>query len=221
MYFVPTLKKTSDGSDTLYVPELNEHYHSTNGAVRESKYVYIESAFNPCEKKEIHVLEMGLGTGLNVLLTYLEARKRNLKVIYTGLEKYPLPETIINQLNYSDWEKEVFKRIHSAPWGKRSSIDSFFTINKIKTDFNDYAYPGKYDVVYYDAFAPDKQENVWNREIFNRIYAGMNVNGILSTYCAKGEIRRRMQSAGFSVNRLPGPPGKREMLQAIKTNRCE
>ena len=210
------IETTSDASHTLYLPELDEHYHSVNGAIQESKHVYIESAFNQCKKTEIHVLEMGFGTGLNALLTYSEAQKREVKVIYTTLEKYPLPKEIISQLNYSDDNNLIFEQIHSAKWEERIALTPFFSIQKINIDFNKYDFPGMYDVIYYDAFAPDKQSEVWNQDLFCRIYSATNDKGILSTYCAKGEIRRRMQNAGFIVNRLPGPPGKREILQAVK-----
>ena len=210
------IRKTLDGSPTLYLPELGEHYHSVNGAVQESRHVYIEAAFNQCLKKEIHVLEMGFGTGLNAFLTILEARKRNISLFYTALEKYPLSFEVVNALNYSEEEKELFERIHLAPWNTPVSVEFCCTINKINIDFLSYDYPGRYDVVYYDAFAPDKQANVWDQSLFNHLYLSMNTGGILSTYCAKGEIRRRMKNAGFTVNRLSGPPGKREMLQAVK-----
>ena len=210
------IETTSDGSHTLFLPELGEHYHSVNGAIQEAKHVYIESAFNQCKKTEIHVLEIGFGTGLNALLTFFEARKRNIKVVYIGLEKYPLPEEIIFQLNYSVENNEVFRQIHSVKWGELIALTPFFSLQKVQVDFNEYDFPGKYDVIYYDAFAPDKQNEVWTQNLFNQIYATTDSGGILSTYCAKGEIRRRMQTAGFKVNRLPGPPGKREMLQAVK-----
>lgn len=210
------IQNTLDGSHTLYIPEMDEHYHSTHGAIQESKHVYIDAAFNQFHKEEIHVLEMGFGTGLNALLTILEARKRNIKLIYTTLEKYPLMEEIFSSLNYIHLNEELFFKIHLSEWEIPGCIDDNCVLIKKKVDFHDYDYPGMYDVVYYDAFAPDKQIDVWDQAIFDRLYSSMNATGILSTYCAKGEVRRRMNNAGFIVNRLPGPPGKREMLQAIK-----
>ncbi len=212
----PELQLTADGSHTLYIPELDEHYHSVNGAVQESKHVYIGTAFNCCKKEEIHVLELGFGTGLNTLLTVLEARKRGVKLHYTTLEKYPLAIETIRELNYSGLADSLFEIIHAADWNKDVFVDNHFILNKLRVDFNDFLYPGNYDVVYYDAFAPEKQQEVWNEFIFEKLYSSMNKGGILSTYCAKGNIRRMMQTAGFTVNRLPGPPGKREILQAIK-----
>jgi tRNA U34 5-methylaminomethyl-2-thiouridine-forming methyltransferase MnmC len=210
------LEVTADGSHTLFLPEIDEHYHSVNGAVQESKQVYIEAGLNQCAQNTIHVLEMGFGTGLNALLTALEAGKQKIPVIYTALEKYPLPTKITESLNYSGIDKDLFHQIHAVKWEQLIPLTPFFSLQKINTDFKDYTYPGKQDVVYYDAFAPDKQADVWSQAIFDALYAAMNPDGILTTYCAKGIIRRMMQQSGFTVERIPGPPGKREMLRARK-----
>ncbi|MDR0542961.1 MAG: tRNA (5-methylaminomethyl-2-thiouridine)(34)-methyltransferase MnmD [Dysgonamonadaceae bacterium] len=207
---------TADGSHTIYLPEMDEHYHSINGALQESRHVYIEAGLNQCHKNRIHVLEMGLGTGLNAFLSALEAEKRRMEVLYTGLEKYPIPSKIVEKLNYSGENNALFQKIHTAEWGKALPIHSFFTLEKIHTDFNRFSFSGTYDVVFYDAFAPDKQAEVWSQTLFDKIYAALNPEGILTTYCAKGAIRRMMQQAGFTVERLPGPKGKREMLRGIK-----
>lgn len=214
------IETTADGSHTLFVPEMNEHYHSINGAIQESQHVYIKAGFNQCRKPEIHVLEMGFGTGLNALLTALDAERRKIKVFYTGLEKFPLSQEIINHLNYSEISviaglirNPLFQTIHQAGWGKSEFIHPYFNLEKIQTDFRDFDFPDKYDVVYYDAFAPDKQPEVWSQELFDKIFSAMNPDGILTTYCAKGSIRRMMQQAGFSVERIPGPVGKREILR--------
>jgi Uncharacterized conserved protein len=206
------IQETADGSHTLYLPEMDEHYHSVNGAINESRHVYIEAGLNHCSKKEIRVLEMGFGTGLNALLTLEEAEKRNISVHYTSLEKFPLLPEIYTKLNYG----ERLLDLHQTSWEKFVEITPSFSLLKVETDFNSYSFPDNYDVVYYDAFAPDKQEEVWNQDLFNAIYSSMNPSGILTTYCAKGSIRRMMQQAGFNVERLPGPKGKREMLRAIK-----
>lgn len=205
------IQMTADGSPTLFLPETDEHYHSVNGAVRESKHVYIEAGFKQCRKAEIHVLEMGFGTGLNVLLTALEAENQKIKVLYTGLEKFPLPPEITDRLNYS--ETSLFRTIHQAEWEKFKPVNSYLYLKKIQTDFKDFNFPDKNDIVYYDAFAPDKQPDVWSSELFGKIFSSMNPGGIITTYCAKGSIRRMMQQAGFTVERIPGPPGKREMLR--------
>ncbi|MDR0612018.1 MAG: tRNA (5-methylaminomethyl-2-thiouridine)(34)-methyltransferase MnmD [Dysgonamonadaceae bacterium] len=210
------IQLTADGSPTLFLPEMDEHYHSVNGAVRESQHVYIEAGFKQCRKSEIHVLEMGFGTGLNVLLTALEAENQKIKVFYTGLEKFPLPAKITDRLNYS--ETALFRAIHLAEWEKSVPVNPYLYLKKIRTDFRDFNFPDKYDVVYYDAFAPDKQPGVWSSELFDRIFSSMNRGGIITTYCAKGNVRRMMQQAGFAVERIPGPPGKREMLRAVIDN---
>ena len=210
---------TADGSPTLFLPEMNEHYHSINGAVQESQHVYIEAGFNQCSKSPqspIHVLELGMGTGLNVLLTAMEAERRGIEVVYTTLEKYPLSNEIVEKLHYSAEKNEWFQKIHSIEWEKAIALTPFFTLQKIRTDFRDFSYSGKYDVVYYDAFAPDKQPEVWSQELFDTLFNAMHPAGILTTYCAKGHIRRMLQRSGFLVERIPGPPGKREMLRARK-----
>jgi len=210
------VETTADGSHTLFLPEMDEHYHSVNGAVQESNHVYIDAGFNQCQKEEIHVLELGFGTGLNALLTALQAEQRGIRIFYTSLEKFPLPQMITEQLNYSEANKTLYQTLLQTDWGIRIQVNPYFNLHKIQTDFNDFDFSGKYDVVYYDAFAPDKQPEVWSQKLFDAIYNGMNPEGILTTYCAKGNIRRMMQQAGFTVVRIPGPPGKREMLRARK-----
>ncbi len=209
----PELLITEDGSHTLYLPGLDEHYHSVHGAVGESTHVYIKAGFNQCDKADIHVLELGFGTGLNALLTMEEAGKRQVNVRYTSLEKFPLPESIYQKLNYSP----QIQALHTCVWEEPATISPFFTLQKIQTDFNDYSFPGFYDVVYYDAFAPDKQAEVWNQDLFDRLFFSMNAGGIITTYCAKGAIRRMIQQTGFKVERIEGPAGKREMLRARKS----
>jgi tRNA U34 5-methylaminomethyl-2-thiouridine-forming methyltransferase MnmC len=214
---MPIIQSTADGSHTLFLPEMDEHYHSVNGAIQESKHVYIDAGLNQCPKETVHVLELGFGTGLNAFLTALEAAKSNRKVFYTTIEKFPLPDEIIDKLNYSDWDAALFQSLHRAEWETPVAIRPSFSLHKIQADFLSVDFPEFYDVVYYDAFAPDKQPEVWSQELFDKIYAKMNPNGIMTTYCAKGEIRRRMQKSGFSIERISGPPGKREMLRALKT----
>ncbi|MCL2598199.1 MAG: tRNA (5-methylaminomethyl-2-thiouridine)(34)-methyltransferase MnmD [Paludibacter sp.] len=221
------LKPTADGSVTLYVPEMDEHYHSTNGAVQEARHVYIgagllhyirtsyfgdESAIGT--QSEIQILEFGFGTGLNAFLTALEAERQKIKIRYVALEKFPLSQEITNQLNYLPENSVLFQNLHSAGWGNPVEITPYFTLQKLAIDFAGFDFPSKYDVVYYDAFAPDKQPEVWTQELFDRIFSAMNQGGVLTTYCAKGAIRRMMQQAGFVVERIPGAAGKREMLRA-------
>jgi len=216
--FNPQIQFTADGSHTLYIPEMEEHYHSVNGAVQESLHVYIEAGLNQCKKKTINVLEFGFGTGLNAFLTIIEAEKRKLKVNYTSVEKYPLPASVTNQLNYTKEFPEkfqtCFEKIHACEWDIFIKISDNFRIKKLQTDFFDFQFENSYDVIFYDAFAPDKQPDVWSQDIFNKIFEYSNPESILTTYCAKGNIRRMMQMAGFSMERIPGASGKREMLRA-------
>jgi len=222
---------TADGSPTLYVPDLDEHYHSMNGAIQESRHVYIEAGllhyikkkyivdktYN-LEQSEINVLEFGFGTGLNAFLTALEAEKLRIKIRYSALEKFPLPHKVTDQLNYFPADLLLFKHIHKSDWGNPVKITPFFILQKMEVDFNEFDFPDRCDVVYFDAFAPDKQPEVWTQELFNKVFASMNPEGVLTTYCAKGNVRRMMQQAGFVVERIPGAQGKREMLRANVLN---
>jgi len=209
---------TKDGSKTLFLPELNETYHSKFGAITESKHVFIKSGYQFLKQFEIKILEIGFGTGLNAVLTYLEHLKDGRKIYYESLEKYPLSNEIIKQLNYFSDKKteDIFKKIHQADWQKPYKINNKFTLFKNKFDLTDYQSDMRFDLIYFDAFAPNKQPEMWTENIFQKMFNLLNSGGILVTYSAKGSVRRTMQSAGFIVERIPGPPGKREMLRAIK-----
>lgn len=215
------LQETADGSHTLFIPEMDEHYHSVNGAVQESRHVFIEAGLHHQAKKDITVFEIGFGTGLNAFLTLLDAEENGRKVDYHSVELYPLEQELVQSLNYGDVicpeKKDLFQALHTAPWNEVACITDLFTLHKIQGDNNSCALPEGIDLVYFDAFAPDKQPEMWNQEIFNRLYAHMAQGGILTTYCAKGAVRRMMKEAGYSVERIPGPPGKREMLRAIRS----
>lgn len=214
---------TEDGSHTLFVPELNEHYHSTHGAIQESMHVFIDAGLRHCVKSEIKVLEIGFGTGLNAFLTLLEAERTGRKIDYTTLEFYPLSIIDAEKLNYAELtdstKKDVFRELHKVEWGKWSQLTLYFSLLKMKFDFSkpsDFDTENKFDVIFFDAFAPEKQPEMWVQEIFDKIYSISSENAILTTYCAKGSVRRMLQTAGFVVERLPGPPGKREILRARK-----
>ncbi|NPA38089.1 MAG: tRNA (5-methylaminomethyl-2-thiouridine)(34)-methyltransferase MnmD [Chlorobi bacterium] len=212
------LKLSEDGSHTLFVPELNEHYHSVYGAKTESIHVFINSGLKHLNKENIRILEIGFGTGLNALLTALY--KGNHKIEYHSIEKYPLNTEIEKQLQISEnttpEEKNLFDDIHSCKWNTESEIIPGFKLLKIEADLLTFSFTHKYDLVYFDAFGPDVQPEMWSTGIFRKIYNSMNKNGILTTYSAKGAVRRAMQDVGFRVERLPGPPHKREMLRASK-----
>jgi tRNA U34 5-methylaminomethyl-2-thiouridine-forming methyltransferase MnmC len=211
---------TSDGSHTIYVPELNEHYHSIHGAVQESTFIFIKSGFDFCKADPLNIFEVGFGTGLNALLTALKSRDGEREVNYTSIEKYPVGEDIIRLLNYHHFAgldgKEIYNLIHSSSWDININICKNFNLKKIKGDIIEETISGKYDLIYFDAFGPDKQPEMWTREIFARIAGITNKDGVFVTYSAKGEVRRNLKECGFDVELLPGPPGKRQVIRAIK-----
>lgn len=212
------IEKTDDGSATLFVPELNEHYHSTKGARTESQHIFIDMGLKASDSLAPRVLEIGFGTGLNAWLTLEEAERSGRNIHYTGLELYPLEWQMIEQLDYVA-NKELFKQLHTAPWGVEVPITAHFSLLKTEVDVNKWQTEDSFDLIYFDAFAPEKQPEMWSQELFNRLYVLLNDGGILTTYCAKGVIRRMLQAAGFIVERLPGPPGgKREILRAGKNS---
>ncbi len=213
---------TKDNSHTLYVPELNEHYHSMFGAIQESKHVFINAGLKSLGINNVKIFEVGFGTGLNTLLTIIEATRSGMEICYYSIDNYILDSNIIKQLNYPDVLelnkklKDLFYRIHDEPWNNEIKLADNFKLTKIKSDITLYEFPVQYDLVYFDAFAPDKQPEMWSRDIFQRIYDNLSVNGILVTYCAKGTVKRTLQSVGFNVAEIPGPSGKREMIRSYK-----
>ncbi|RLD49537.1 MAG: SAM-dependent methyltransferase [Bacteroidetes bacterium] len=213
------LKKiiTADNSPTLYVPELNEHYHSVNGALQESIHIFINAGLKHIQKEKINILEVGFGTGLNAVLTFSENKKLKKNINYETIEKYPLSADIIEDLiNNNFTEPEITEQIHKIPWEQEVKISDNFCIKKIKTDLKKYTPEKLFDLIYFDAFAPEKQPELWTEKIFKKIYDATKQNGILVTYSAKGTVKQALRAAGFSVKRLPGPKGKRHMVQAVK-----
>lgn len=217
------LEQTADGSFTLYVPELDEHYHSVKGALTESQHIFIDMGLKHSQATNPYILEIGLGTGLNCFLTYLTSKETGQAIHYTGIERFPLSEEVIDQLDYATLigkgEKEIYQAIHQAAWNKEVLLSPHFSLHKIEGDFTQYSFLGKYDLIYFDAFAPEKQPEMWEQPLFDVLYELLNPGGILTTYCAKGVVRRMLQAAGFTVERLAGPPGgKREILRATKND---
>ncbi|HRZ97284.1 MAG TPA: tRNA (5-methylaminomethyl-2-thiouridine)(34)-methyltransferase MnmD [Paludibacter sp.] len=214
------IKITSDGSHTLYVPEIDESYHSAHGAIQESRHIFIEAGLKLCQKAEINVLEIGFGTGLNALLALEEAEISQKYIHFTTIEKYPVNYETALQLNYPEQLKSdyrtFFNKIHSCQWNEIAQISQNFTLKKIEIDFLDFEPENFFDVIFFDAFSPEKQAEMWTQSHFEKIYRQCNQGAVLTTYCAKGNVRRAMQNAGFIVERLPGPPGKREILRATK-----
>jgi len=219
----PKLELTADGSHTLFIPEMDEHYHSVNGAIQESTHVFIETGLHHITSQKINVFEVGFGTGLNAFLTLLDTRLSQKEIHYTSLEAYPLAGSITSKLNYSDKYntqiQALFRKLHEAEWEKEVQIISSFFLTKLEADFPTFDFSvikQPVDLIYFDAFAPDKQPDMWSQQLFDKLYEVTAMNGVLVTYCAKGVVRRMMQQAGYTVERLPGPPGKREMLRAIR-----
>jgi tRNA U34 5-methylaminomethyl-2-thiouridine-forming methyltransferase MnmC len=209
---------TRDGSPTLFSMQFNEHYHSTNGAVTESMHVYINQNLVSHFRKEISILEFGYGTGLNAVLTAKYAEENALQVTYTTLELYPLSADALAQysLKLPNGLRQLHGVICNAPWGIQYEISPFFSIKKLLLDFLSALPTQEYDSVFYDAFSPDAQPELWTESQFRRIYESCENGAVLTTYSAKGSVRRALQSSGWQVERLPGPPGKREMLRGIK-----
>lgn len=214
------LQLTADGSHTLFIPEMDEHYHSVNGAIQESRHVFISAGLNEVHQSDIRILEIGFGTGLNAFLTLQEAAQQKKQICYYSFERYPLDEALTSHLNYAQQipgsNESLFRELHRAAWDEPVNITTGFTLHKRLGDSNTEKLPTEIDLIYFDAFAPEKQPEMWSQEIFDKLYNITTQNGILTTYCAKGVVRRMMQKAGYTVERIPGPLGKREMLRARK-----
>jgi tRNA U34 5-methylaminomethyl-2-thiouridine-forming methyltransferase MnmC len=216
------LKISGDGSHTLYVPGLNEHYHSVFGAVAESNHIYINAGYKYLRERiqTVSILEIGFGTGLNALLTFLETIKDKGHVEYTAIEKRPLDEQVFSQLNYAEMIKmpganEIFLQLHSSPWDQQIEMGRHFTLHKIHLAVEVYhPEPQSFDLIYFDAFGPDVQPELWSQEVFNKMAFSLKKGGVLVTYSTKGIVKRNLQEAGFSIHKLPGPAGKREILRA-------
>ena len=206
------ISSTADGSKTLYSNRFNEHYHSTFGAASESNHVFIDAGYRATTVDPVSVLEIGFGTGLNAWITMQQAGRLNRHTRYEAVELYPIDELTVCELSDND----LFRSLHVATWEQPVEITPEFVLYKRKSDLLQTAFTHKFDVVYFDAFSPAVQPEMWSRNIFIGLYATMNFGAVLTTYCAKGEVRRTMQSVGFVVERLPGPAGKREMLRAWK-----
>ncbi len=235
------LIKTGDGSDTLFVPELNEHYHSTFGAVQESQHIFIGAGLRlmiddlrltitnstdrchaSSDNPTLNILEIGFGTGLNALLTLMESEKTGINIHYTSIEAYPLEENIWRKMNYPDMtgssdKSLLFEKLHQAEWNKNVAISPLFTLHKIHEVLESF-HPAaeQFNLIYFDAFGPGVQPWLWTEQIFNRLFHGIVPGGILVTYSVKGLVVRALKAAGFTVEKLSGPPGKRHILRARK-----
>jgi tRNA U34 5-methylaminomethyl-2-thiouridine-forming methyltransferase MnmC len=218
------IRETKDGSTTLYVPELNEHYHSVNGALQESLHVFIRAGLEYALQyhRPIKLLEVGFGTGLNALLTLQYVLGKPYEVVYEALEKFPVSVELVNQMRFDKFILnpellDYLPQLHTAPWHEPVPVLPNFELRKIQNDLVTYTLPSDYyNLIYFDAFAPEKQPELWTDEIFKKLYDALQDGGILVSYCAKGSFKRSLKTAGFAVASLPGPAGKREMTRAVK-----
>ena len=210
---------TKDGSHTLWNEELDETYHSRHGAVQEAKHVFIETGLKHVLKNrnDISILEVGFGTGLNAWLTLLELPLLEKKAKYTGIELYPVALDVIEQLNYADEHgKDLFNQIHSFEWNSWNQVSSGNQLLKQKVSLEAFQAEEKFDLIYFDAFGPNSQPSMWEPQLLKKCADLLNPGGVFVTYCCKGQVRRDLISAGLSMEKLPGPPGKREMLRGTK-----
>ena len=222
------VRTTADGSPTLYVPALNEHYHSHHGAAQESRHVFIEAGLAPLlalglgQQRPLRLLEVGLGTGLNALLTLQAAQATGAAVAYDGYETVPLPPATVAALA-PQWASEpalaqAFAQLHAMPWGWAHMLAPEFLLTKVQRPIQAVTLPAdQYDLIYFDAFAPEKQPELWTEDIFHNLYAAAAPGAVLVSYCAQGQFRRNLRAAGWLTEKLPGPPGKREMTRACKS----
>ncbi|RYF92647.1 MAG: SAM-dependent methyltransferase [Chitinophagaceae bacterium] len=219
------LTLTKDGSHTIAIPEISVTYHSHHGAIQESQHVFIDAGFRyqqeASQEDSIRIFEMGFGTGLNALLTLIAAAESSRVVQYTTIEQFPLENDKTAALNYCEQlqredMKEVFVKMHGGEWGIELPLTPGFSIRKIKADLLSWIPDQRFNIVYYDAFAPTAQPLLWTTEIFSKIFEMIEPGGAMVTYCSKSEVRRAMKAAGFTVTKIPGPRGKREMVRAFR-----
>jgi len=211
---------TNDGSHSIFNPEVNETYHSKHGAIVEAEYVFIKNGLLVEKKKQFNILEVGFGTGLNALLTAQKAQQKEITINYHGIELYPVAKESYSQLNFTELigeEKSKLLQLHECEWEKEHVINNFFRLTKNEIALENYTSKTKFDIIYFDAFSPEKQPELWTAEVFQNMYNLLNEDGFLVTYCAKGVVKRTMKAVDFEIIVLDGPPGKRQMTRANKT----
>ncbi len=213
---------TKDGSKTIFIPEWNENYHSKHGALQEALHVFIKSGLKQIDSDHVRVLEVGYGSGLNAILTYIEAQNKDQTIHYAGIEAFPISKDEFNALDYGSLTgvsaaKDILQKFFDAPWEESVQIETDFSLQKMKIQLEDFdSNESKYDLIYFDAFGPRVQPEIWALDVLSKMYDTLDNKGIFVTYCAKGQVRRDLESLGFEVEKIPGPPGKREMLRAHK-----
>ncbi|WP_136668053.1 tRNA (5-methylaminomethyl-2-thiouridine)(34)-methyltransferase MnmD [Flavobacterium sp. H122] len=212
---------TLDGSTTIQLVDWDECYHSKMGAIQEAYHVFIQNGLDFFDKKPVSILEIGFGTGLNAFITCLEAQKRNQMIQYSGVEAYPVSLDEALAMNYPSQldavnGEEIFKQLHLVDWETENSIGDNFRLIKRKQFFNDIDDVGRFDLIYFDAFGFQVQPELWSVEIFQKMYNALKGSGVLVTYAARGVVKRNLKEVGFEVKKVPGPPGKREMMIGFK-----
>jgi tRNA U34 5-methylaminomethyl-2-thiouridine-forming methyltransferase MnmC len=214
--------QTADGSKSIYLPHMGENYHSIHGALQEARHVYIQNGLETLHgRKQLDIFEMGFGTGLNTLLTLEHAKTNFERIKYTSIEAFPLSISMANMLEYERFVDlsvtDTFKRMHTCKWNEPCQLTTFFVLNKLHLRIEIYVpEPESFDLIYFDAFGPKFQEKLWDLSILYKMYTMLRPEGVFVTYCAKGQLKRDLKSLGFHVQTLNGPPGKREMIRAIK-----
>ena len=221
-----TIIQTADGSHTIAIPDADVTYHSIHGAIGESAHVFIDAGMlqllnNPDPPKVLRIFEMGFGTGLNAFMTMLKAEQLLQAVEFESVEAFPLEAELYESLRFTDQLNEptlqpVFLKMHTTDWGKLANISPYFSLKKHHLPLREFSSDQLFHVIYYDAFAPNAQPDLWTVPVFEQLYGLLEPGGILTTYCSKGDVRRAMQAAGFTVEKIPGPPRKREMVRAKK-----
>ena len=217
------LFETQDGSNSIFSEEFGVSYHSKYGAVQEIRHVFIEAGlfYKAILKKELSVLDIGFGTGLNAFLTFLEAERLGLKIFYTTVDAFPITTEMASELDYprvlkAENQAVVFDEMHRTQWNSKINLSENFVFEKVLSKFEALEFPPKFDVIYYDAFAPSVQPELWEAPMMQKMYDALNPGGILVTYSAKGSFKRTLKAVGFQVESLKGPPGKREMTRGMK-----
>jgi len=215
------IKRTADGSNTIFLPDLNENYHSFHGAIQEANHVFIKNGLDQfTSTSEISIFELGFGTGLNALLTCMWAEKNKVKIEYVSIEAFPVPINICKKMDYpvhlDPSSPEAYSKLLEAEWEQLIPISTHFSIRKINSAIQEWTNNQKFDLIYFDAFGPRAQSEMWELPILEKMFNTLEDNGILVTYCAQGQFRRNLKYLGFNVESLPGPPGKREMTRAHK-----
>jgi len=214
---------TGDGSKTIHMPDWNENYHSSHGALQEANHVFLRNGLDAFrDRNVVHILEVGFGTGLNAVLTLQETEKSGLQVVYNGLEAFPVSAEELAALDYgslldTDVMRSLYVQLHAADWDVLQAITPRFSLHKIHRKLEEMTWePAQFDLIYFDAFGPRTQADMWQLPHFQRLFAALKPGGALVTYCAQGQVKRDLKAAGFTIEPLPGPPGKREMTRAWK-----